>query len=174
VKLKELAQWAEIIASVAVVVSLVVLIVEIRDNTRAIEGESIKDRSALLNDPFVNSALNPSILAKIKKVDGWEPLEATFTERYGLTYEEAAIWARNLSMMWTGYEAQFISDGPTPELIETMQLLLQMPDNKMYWQAGAIQIRSAEFRTYVASLEELPPNQTVLDYIRRIEDLKVQ
>jgi hypothetical protein len=90
-KLQDVAHWAEILASLAVVVSLVFLTLEIRENTISLESQAIRHRSIALNSTFARNPKIPEILAKTKAVDGPEPLEHAYVERYGLIYEEASI-----------------------------------------------------------------------------------
>ena len=171
-KLESWAHWAEIAASTAVVVSLVFLTLEIRDNTRALEGQAVRERAAALNQAYVESPLAPSILAKIKGVDGPEPAEALLIERYGLTYEEAGIWARRLADVWTGLEAEFIRDGQSQGLQDRVQLLLLYPDVQVFWDSGAIQIQDAGFRQYVWRLRESPSSEWVRDYDDQLDALR--
>ena len=103
-KLQEWAHWAEITASVAVVVSLVFLTGEVSKNTLALERQTIRDRSAAINAPYLNDSQIPAISAKVNAVDGSRPLVHAYVERYSLTYEEAVILVRYLSVVWTGLE----------------------------------------------------------------------
>ena len=99
--LKQTANWAEIIASVAVIASLVFLIFEVRENTRALDRQAIRDQSTILNAPFVRDPKIPAILAKVKEIDGHEPSEHALIDRYGMSYEEAH-GAGDITMSWTG------------------------------------------------------------------------
>ena len=92
-KLQDVTHWAEIIASVAVVLSLVFLTLEVRNNTRALDRQAIRDRSEALNAPFLDNSDLPAIIAAVKAVDGPEPSEQALVERYGITYEQATVLA---------------------------------------------------------------------------------
>ncbi|MEJ2320142.1 MAG: hypothetical protein P8Y21_12485 [Gemmatimonadales bacterium] len=174
-KLDRWAQLAEIAASIAVVATLIILTLEVRANTRALEGQAVRERSAALNDAYVRSPLIPSILAKIKEVDGPEPGETVLMDRYGLSYEEAAIWGRYLSQIWTGLEAEYLSDGPSPELRDRIQLLFLFPDAQVNWDFGAApQVQDLKFREYVAKLTELPPSEWVAAYQTKLEALRAR
>ena len=132
--LKQTASWAEIIASAAVVVSLVFLIFEVRENTRALDRQAIRDQSTVLNAPFVRDPKIPAILAKVKDIDGPEPIEQALIDRYGMTYEEAAIFGRYVSANLNVIEAEFALTGPSPRLQERIQLLLSFPDVQLTLQ----------------------------------------
>ncbi len=153
-KLQEWAHWAEITASVAVVVSLVFLTGEVSENTLALERQAIRDRSAAINTPFLNDSQVPAILAKVKAVDGWRSLVQAYVERYSLTYEEAGIWTRYLSVVWTGLEADFILDGESLALKNRVKSLLSWPDDQMYWEYGGGQVSDASFIEYVERLQD--------------------
>jgi len=156
-KLELIARWAEIIASVAVVVSLIFLTIEVRENTLAVESQAIRDRSQSLNFSFVTSSKVPEILAKIKETDGPEALEQAYVDRYGLSYEEAGIWARYVGQIWTNLEADFTLNGESEGLKERIQLLLiNFPDEQLFWDTGALQVTSSEFRGYVQKVREAP------------------
>jgi hypothetical protein len=151
-KLEQWAQWAEIVASVAIVVSLVFLVQEVRYNTSILERQAVLDRTAAFNDQFFEDSPLPEILSKVKAVDGPEPLEQAFVERYGLSYEEAVRWVRHLSFVWSALEADYQMNGRSQALEAVASGLLDYPDNQLFWDRGAPQIATGEFRQYVAAL----------------------
>ena len=153
-KLQEWAHWAEITASVAVVVSLVFLTGEVSKNTLALERQAIRDRSAAINAPYLNDSQIPAIDAKIGAVHGWRPLVHAYVERYSLTYAEAVIWVRFLSVVWTGLEADFILDGESLSLKNRVDGLLSNTDDQMYWEYGGGQVSDASFIEYVERLQD--------------------
>lgn len=151
-KLGRWAQWAEIIASVAIVISLVFLILEVRYNTALLERQAVLDRTEAFNSPFLGDTVMPSILTRIKAVDGFEAMEQALVERYDLTYQEAVLWVRHLAVLWTVLEADYRVNGRTPALEGVAWSLLGSPDNQLYWDHGAPQVTSGEFRGYVAGV----------------------
>jgi hypothetical protein len=173
-KLDRWAQLAEIAASIAVVATLIILTLEIRDNTRALEGQAVRERSAALSEAYVRSPLIPSILAKVKEVDGPEPAETALMDRYDLSYEEAAIYGRFLGQILTGLEAEYLSVGPSPGLRDRIQLLFLFPDVRLNWDAGAPVVQDEKFREYVAKLRELPPSESVAAYQAKLEALRAR
>jgi hypothetical protein len=68
--LQSWAHWSEITASYAVVETLIFLLVEVGNNTRAIERQANLDRSASISASFLTSPDLARILAKVKAVDG--------------------------------------------------------------------------------------------------------
>lgn len=151
-RLEQWAHWAEIVASVAIVVSLVFLIQEVRYNTSILERQAVLDRTAALNDQFFEDSPLASILAKVKVVDGPDPLESAFVDRYDLSYEEAVRWVRHLSFVWSVLEADYRANDRSRALEDIASGLLDYPDNRLFWDQGAPQIATGEFRRYVAAL----------------------
>ena len=62
--------WLEMVTGLTVVISLVVLIVEVRANTAAIERQGRIDQLSMVTQPFLDDVEMGLVLAKIKAVDG--------------------------------------------------------------------------------------------------------
>jgi hypothetical protein len=152
-KLQNFAHWAEITASLAVVVSLVFLIQEVRGNTQALERQAALDRAAALNSPFFEATQLASVLAKIKAIDGADPVPDALAERYGLTAEEAILWERHLWLTWSNLEADYAVSGESEELSRILRLLLNHPDQQVYWEFAAAD-SDPGFRAFVNGLSE--------------------
>jgi hypothetical protein len=150
-KTEKLAHWAEIISSLVVVITLVFLIGEVQRNTTALERQAEMDRNSSLTLPFFEAPELASIIAKIKEVDGPDPLPEALVERYGLTYEEADLWSRMMYGMWFGLETDFNALGPE-EAEMLLRTLLSTPDNQLYWETLGPVYSNAEFRAFVDSL----------------------
>ena len=95
----KLRNWLEITGIVALIISLAILIFEVRENTQAINRQISTDRAAALAGPFFEADLAP-ILSKIMTVDGYNPLVNSYMEAYDLTPEEAILWQRHLFYLW--------------------------------------------------------------------------
>lgn len=147
------AAWTEIVSSIAVVVTLVFLIYEVRQNTVAVERQTFLDRQSRLVGPYLNSKEFRSIYAKIKNLDGREPRVAALADRYDLTDEEAVYWIRHLDENWVGLWADFQQYGPNDELDELISGFLGFPDAMLYWDQAMKSGRfSQAFREHVESL----------------------
>jgi hypothetical protein len=144
------AHRAEITASFAVVVTLVFVLFEVRNNTVAIERQVNLDRSAILSAPFLASPDLAEILAKVKAVDGLPPLTQAYSERYNLSVEQSIVWERHLYSIWDGLQADYLHSGPSEILDDYIRDLLSDPDEQMYWEhlAG---FYTADFRSHVES-----------------------
>ena len=144
---------AEAAGLVAIIVSLVFLIVEVRENSLEMERQTAVDRAAAATAPFFESDL-ASILVKIKTVDAPPPYLATYMEVYDLSFKEAILWERHLWYVWEVIEAEYRADGASETLNNQISILLINRDNQIYVE-GVINFRfSSEFREYVAELQK--------------------
>lgn len=147
ITLQHVAQWAEIIASIAVVLSLVFIMREVQENTRAMQRQVDLDRSTALTSQFFEAPELATVMAKMKETDGLTPYAAALMERYGLTGGEAVLWERHMWGLWLGLEADFERSGRSPQLETWFVALTRNPDGRLYWEN---QIHSnPAFITYV-------------------------
>jgi len=127
----KLRNWLEITGIVAVVISLAVLIFEVRENTQAINRQMSNDRAAALSVPFFEGDL-PIVLAKVAKVQGYGPTLSSFMEVYDLTLEEAILWQRHLFYLWDVLESEFLAEGDSHELQAQVRGLLRFRDQQIF------------------------------------------
>lgn len=156
-KLDRWAHWAEIGASIAVVASLLLLIQQVHQNTLMLERQIALDRAEAFNTPFLDDSPLAGILGSVKAVDGLEPVEEAFVERYDLSYEESIRWVRHLALVWTVLESDYSAHGRSDPLDAVAWTLLGSPDNQLYWEQGAPQVTNGEFRHYVSLLRPQAP-----------------
>ena len=130
------------------------MIVEVRENTLAIERQTAIDRVASFTSPFFDSEL-PNVLAKIKAVDKQSEDHINgFMEVYGLTYREAAMWDRHLWLVWETLEAGFLFNGASEELVNQISALLVTRDNQIYLDSVLPYRFSLEFREHIIELQD--------------------
>ena len=151
-RLREWVPAAEVFASVAIAISLVVLILEVRQNALIQERQMQLDQQAVFNDPYVASSEYAKILAKVKAVDGLEPNSQAYIDRYDLTVEEAGIWARFNINIWSGYQSQYFFSGPTEALEREIQGIFKYPDSMIIFDINEDSFLSAEFVKYVETI----------------------
>ncbi|MCG8435346.1 MAG: hypothetical protein MJA83_15085 [Gammaproteobacteria bacterium] len=144
---------AELVGIVAIVISLVFLIVEIRENSLAIEQQAALHRAEAIATPYFESEL-ASILVKISAVDGDSGVPPQFMERYGLTHGEAILWERHLWHIWESLEASYITEGASEKLEKQVRMLLLSPDNRIYIKNAVKYQFVGAFRDYVVDLQE--------------------
>jgi hypothetical protein len=153
VRLERAAHWAEILANFGVVVTLVILIFQVGDNTRALRGQAILDRGAAFTEPFLSESAAPTVLSKIKAVDGPEPLVQAYMERYDLTYEEGALWSRHQHSIWTSLEAEYAVLGESDELSNRIRILIPWADTDLWFENGGPEwLSTPGFRGYIERL----------------------
>lgn len=152
---KNWTQRIEMVASVSVVVTLVLLVVEVRANTGALERQTLLDRAANMATPFMEGPELLEAFRKVKSVDGWGQMETEFMERYQLEPAQAVAWTFFLYKIWNNLEADHAFAGPSNELTGSIQGLLAFPDNQLYWKYAAGQFSP----TFVAYVEEVAPSQ---------------
>jgi len=152
-KIEKVSAWAELLASIAVVVTLVVLVLEVRATNISLERQAAMDRAGGLTEAFFEAPVFADILAKIKAVDGDDPIEAQLMARYDLTAAEAILWDRHLWVVWSGLEADFMLRGDQPEIRSLVAILKGTPDNQIYLQVLDYGRYEESFVEYVRSIE---------------------
>ena len=152
-KLEQVAHWAEILGNFGVIVTLVLLMLQIGDNTQALRSQAVLERGAAFTEPFLSESQAPTVLAKIKAVDGPEPLVVAYMDRYDLTYEEGALWERHMMSLWTSLEAEYAAFGDSQELESRIQILLPFPDQVLWFENnGPAWLSTPGFRSYIVRL----------------------
>jgi hypothetical protein len=155
VKTETWAHWAEIIASFAVVVTLVFLVAELRTTSKALERQAAVDRAEVLAGDFVENPPLAATLAKIKAVDGMNPFPEALVRRYGLEPAEAISFSRHVWEVWIGMAADYRLDGGTEELRGQILDLLSAPDQQLFWPiAREFGYFGAEFVRWVDEVRE--------------------
>ncbi len=152
-----LATVVEIVTGISVVITLVLLLVEVRANTGALERQIRMDQAQSVAEPVLDDALLRSAYRKVKQRDGWEPEITSFMDQYGLTEEESIAWTRFLYWAWVRREADFTYLGRDPDLAASIHGLLVFPDNQLFWDTGRDGF-SEEFQAWVDEIRAtLPP-----------------
>ncbi len=151
-KVKEWVPVAEVIASFAVVITLVVLIVEIRHSSLIQERQMQAERIAILNDPYLTSPELADVYAKVKAVDGLEPVAEAYMDRYELTADGAVIWSRLVQSLWQTWQSQYLFGGPSDDLESSIRDIFHYPDVQIVYQLNEDSMLKPEFIEYVESI----------------------
>ena len=152
-KIERVSHWVEILANLGVIVTLVLLMLQVRDNTRALEGQAIVQRGQAFTEPFLSESTAPAVIAKIKAVDGSEPVVDAYMERYGLTYAEGAVWLRHTFSIWTSLEAEYAVLGESEDLSQRIRILLPFPEQEIWFEHGGPEFLSTPgFKAYIERL----------------------
>jgi len=146
-KLKKLALAAEIVASFGVIITLVLLLLEVRGNTLTMERQIEMAHFETLFTPFIEPSVLLSAMTKIKTVDGSEVDVAAFMATYDMSEAEAIAWSRFQLIMWAGIQQRFVYDGPSDRLAAEIRKLMNHPDVALFLKHSHF---SEEFTAYIA------------------------
>jgi len=150
-----LEKWAhasEVFGSIAIVISLVFLIHEVRNNTLTQERQMLEDRYSNYTDTILDSPELGDIYAKVKAIDGIEPLAGAYVERYQLTPSEAVRWARMVSRTLWMWQAQYLFSGSTEELQNEIRAVFEYPDLRLAYEINEDSLLTPAFIEYVNSI----------------------
>ena len=98
-------------------------------------------------------------------------MEQLYIERYKFTYEEAAIWVRNQSNIWTTLESDFVRSGESTELENRIQILFIFPDVQISWKILNVEITNKEFIDYIDEVRSMPLRENVKSYKQLIRSV---
>ena len=133
-KLRLWVDIAEIAASLAVVATLGILIMQINQSNKIEQAQSAVRQAQWDAQLFLISDDLPNILSKIKAVDG-NDLQL-WMENYDLTYAEAASWVRWLTLLWRGLETDYRLNGPSERLRRAIGGSAAWPDQELYMRGA--------------------------------------
>jgi hypothetical protein len=155
--LMKLRMWvdiAEITASVAVVVTLLLLILQMRESD---ERERVHNALRMAQwdaQMFLQSDQLPVISAKIEAARNPDFMYE-FRKRYDLSIQEAVVWNRWLFLLWKSLEAEYLSVGPSNELAERIRHAISYEDQQLVILSALTSIDPLfheKFKKYVNSL----------------------
>lgn len=152
-KLELWTRICEIVSSLAVVVTLIFVIFEVRDNAAATNRQIAIERANLMFGEMYRSEYLPSLQVKIEQVDGVPDAERAFMERYKMSHEEAIRWTTYLFREWVVLLADYSVHGSSnPETNTVIRILLRNPDQQLYWETALKRALPDDFVRYVESL----------------------
>jgi len=157
-------QIAEFVGLAGVIVSLLLLIVEVRENSLAIQQQSTLARAEAIAAPFYETDLS-EILAKVAAVDGDFGMPDQFAKRYDLSDRQAILWERHLWHVWEAMQASFETQGRSEYLDKQIRLLMLSPGNEMYLPNAKKYQFTEEFRRHIELLER---DQT--EFLKSLEE----
>ena len=148
-KLKKWATIAEITASFAVIISLVLLMLEVRGNTLAIERQIDKDHRRAIFTPFIDPPILLSAMEKIKAVDGQATYVQAYMETYDLNDSEAYAWGNFQLTIWADMQQDLAHNGPSERLAAQIQKLAIHPDVALFVENYEF---SEGFKSYISGV----------------------
>ncbi len=70
-----------------------------------------------------------------------------------LSYADAAIWNRHLSLVWRNAEVDFLASGASEALADRIRMLLAAPDIQLYLEDGRLDGYDRDFASLVTRLQ---------------------
>ena len=154
---QKFAVTAEIVTSLAVIISLIILIQEVRLNTSVQQRQVQLERSLNYTDKFLDPSATAEIWAKVKAIDGLEPLANEYVERYQLTPSEAVVWSRLVLRTLFIWNSDFLFDGPSESLKRDIAIIPTYPDLELAFRLNEDEMLSPEFVSWAEALLEENP-----------------
>ena len=155
VSLRTWVDIAEITASLGVVVTLLILIGQIRESNTIKKQESLIRDAEWDSEVFLQSSDLADALTKIKAVDGIEEPLQELMNTYEMSYEQAAAWNRYVMLNWKAMEAEFLYAGRSKQLAAQIRQSYYWPDQQMLLRSAIGQPWSPfgkEFDEYVRTI----------------------
>jgi hypothetical protein len=137
------------VASLAVVISLTLVVMEIRGNTLAVERQVIADHQRAIFTPFLSPEVLVSAINKIKAVDGHANYVQAFMTTYDMNESEAYVFTNFQLTIWADMVRDYTENGPSDRLAEQIRLLVRHPDVNLFLKHWA---GSGVFSSYIESV----------------------
>ena len=165
-----LALVVEGVTGIVVAASVVLLLIEVDANTKAVRYQIESDRINRIRSA-ADSDYIPKIVAKIKEIDAdaVEPATSALMTHYKLSMEDADRLSRHLGSIWEGLQADYkfgIRD------VQYVRELLSYPDEVIFWEASQDRFVSC-FSEWVNIIRsgETPPPAPPQNWLAEIHDL---
>lgn len=157
---------AELVGLAAVIVSLGLLILEVRENSLAIQQQSTLARAEAITAPFYETDL-AEILVKVAAVDGDFGMPGRFAERYELSLRQSILWERHLWHVWEVMQASYSTQGSSEHLDKQIRLLMLSPGNTLYLANARKYQFTDDFRRHVEQLE-----RTQVQFLKSLDETR--
>jgi hypothetical protein len=146
----------EVLTGISIVASLILLTMEVRANTKALDRQIRLDRAQAISQPVLEYQPVLEAYQIIKARDGREAEVQSFMDAYGLSEAQAIAWTRLLARTWMELEADFRYMGRDPVLRATVVGRLSFPDNLLYWESARDGF-TADFVSFVEAMRAYVP-----------------
>lgn len=160
-RLQKWALAAEIVGGLAVILSLALLIVEIRENTEANRRASLIELTTAPLNTYVNSPSIQRIEASMAAIDNSAPaLASELMNVYQLSSEDANLYSRYMGYLWRTREAEFLYGNPDLLVFaDNIEFFLRNRYNQLYWEFNLGVPYDPEFRNFVNGIIETMDNE---------------
>jgi hypothetical protein len=149
-KLEKLSSLIEALSSVAVVITLIVLIVEIGQNTEALNAQSRQSVLTSAQTELLASVNHPEVVAAISKAG---PLTADENIKLD-AYFTATMRGREFS--WLQYRSGLIDEDQWKTELAVVRSIMSSPRIRLWWTKLGRTYVSSEFAAFVDDLNKSP------------------
>jgi hypothetical protein len=146
--LQDLANLGEVIGAIAVIVSLIYLAVQIRENTQAMRRAATQDIHRSLNDQTRCLVESPDLAALYFKASQ-RPEELTGEERFRFQFLLAYVLS-NFELAIEYYREGLLGDDMIEGYVKGIRPLFENPVVAEWWEAEGQGLFSPELRDLVA------------------------
>ena len=151
-KLQKYALVTEIVGGLAVLLTLIILILEVRENT---EESRRTNLIQLTTAPLVPYLENPDIRRISSKIsESYENvgLPTVFEKEFGISREDSQLYARYLGYSWRIRESEYLYGNSEPEVFRASMLFaLRNLEDRLYWEHVPA-VFQPEFAAYIQDL----------------------
>jgi hypothetical protein len=145
-KLEKFSSLLEAVSSVAVVVTLIILIVEIRQNTEALDAQSRQSVLLAAQTELLKSVDHPEMIAALSR-----PGPLTAEENIQIdAYFTAAMRSREFS--WLQFRSGLIDEGQWQTELAVIRSIMSSPRIRLWWRSLGRTYVSADFARFVDDL----------------------
>lgn len=151
-KLQKYALFTEIVGGLAVLLTLIILIIEVRENTEASRRTNLIQLTTAPLNVYLDNPDIQAIASKISQTTQVSVLPNLLKDEFDLSFDEAQLYARYLGYTWRIRESEFLYGNSDPEVFEAnMRFYLGNAEDQFYWQRTRAPYHP-EFRAYIEGL----------------------
>ena len=152
-KLQKWTVSAEILGGIAILVTLIVLILEVRENTETNRRTNMIQLTTAPVNAYLSNPNIQSVSNKVSEAGRASPVIDIFQTEFNLTYEEARLYSSYMGYSWRIRESEYLYGTTEPELFrENIKLYLRAIGDRVYWENNGHVFYHPGFRSYVENL----------------------
>jgi len=147
----KLADIAEITSSIAILVTLVFLVVQMQQNTEAILSQTRQALLASQQNELLARVTHPEIITNMVKTEALTPIESAQLHTWLTTALNSRLFT------WNQYQSGFVSDEQWANEEKVIVALFSPRTNRDWWNKIGRVITVTEFATYVDNILQDQP-----------------
>lgn len=151
-KLQRYALVTEIVGGLAVLLSLIILIIEVRENTEESRRTNLIQLTTAPLVPYLQYPEIRRISSEISEPYENSGLPSVFEEEFNISREDSQLYARYLGYSWRIRESEYLYGNSEPEVFEASMLFaLRSREDQLYWEHVPA-VFQPEFVAYIQNL----------------------